>query len=232
MKNTVICTNLEKIRVKIADAARRSGRNPADILLLAVSKRMDIARIKEACECGQLLFGENFIQEAGEKIDRLDKSLSWHFIGHLQSNKAKTAARIFQMIETVDRLKIARALDRHAAAMDKSLDILVQVNIGREEQKSGVDPGNVEQFLHALGPLENLRVRGLMIMPPFSTEPEKSRPYFRALKKIADQLHEQGYFTAGSPPVLSMGMTNDYPVAVEEGSTLVRVGTAIFGPRT
>jgi pyridoxal phosphate enzyme (YggS family) len=232
MKNTVICTNLEKIRQKISDAARRSGRNPADIQLLAVSKRMDIAGIMEARECGQLLFGENFIQEAAEKIDQLDKSLSWHFIGHLQSNKAKTAARLFQMIETVDRLKIARTLNRHAAAMDKSLDILVQVNIGREKQKSGVDPEDVGQFLHELGPMENLNVRGLMIMPPFSPDPEKSRPYFRSLRKMADELLEQGYFTAGSPPVLSMGMTNDYPVAVEEGSTLVRVGTAIFGPRT
>jgi hypothetical protein len=228
----LICENLKIIREKIAVTANRCGRNPSDIQLLAVSKRMDTAKIREAYECGQLFFGENFLQEAQEKINHLDQSISWHFIGHLQSNKTKMAARLFQMIETVDRLKVARALNKHAAAIDKYLDILVQVNIGMEEQKSGVDPQNAEQFLCKLGTLENLRVRGLMIMPPFLPDPEKSRPYFRALKKMADQFQEQGFFTENSPTVLSMGMTNDFTVAIEEGSTLVRVGTAIFGERT
>lgn len=231
MKNTLICSNLNNIREKISATALRSGRDPADIQLLAVSKRMDTTSIVEAYECGQLLFGENFIQEAGGKIDRLDKFISWHFIGHLQSNKAKIAAGLFQMIETVARLKVARALDRHAAAINKHLEILVQVNIGREKQKSGVNPENVEQFICKLSKLQNLRVRGLMIMPPFSPDAEKTRPYFRALKKMADKFQKQGYFSDDSPPVISMGMTNDFTVAIEEGSTLVRVGTAIFGKR-
>ncbi len=228
----MICENLEKIRKKIAHAARKSGRAPEEIKLLAVSKRMDTSKIEEAYKCGQLLFGENFIQEAREKISRLDNSISWHFTGHLQSNKAKTAVQLFQMIETVDRLKIAQALNRHAAGYDKSLDILVQINIGREEQKSGVDPQNVEQFMSKLGTLHNLNIRGLMIMPPFSPDPEKTRPYFRALKNLADQCQVQGYFAEDSPIVLSMGMTNDYTIAIEEGATLVRIGTAIFGKRT
>jgi len=227
----LICENLKNIRGEIADAAERSGRDPADIQLLAVSKRMDTSKIQEAYECGHLVFGENFIQEAREKIGRLDKSISWHFIGHLQSNKAKIAAQLFQVIETVDRLKVARALNKHAADLGKFLDILVQINIGREEQKSGVYPQDAEQFIRKVGTLQNLRVRGLMIMPPFSSDPEKARPYFRALKKMADQFQEQGYFADEYPVVLSMGMTNDFTVAVEEGSTLVRVGTAIFGKR-
>ncbi|MDW7773982.1 MAG: YggS family pyridoxal phosphate-dependent enzyme [Desulfobulbaceae bacterium] len=228
----MIGENLLKIKKMIADAAGRSGRDPSEIKLLAVSKHIDIPEIKEAYANGQLLFGENYAQEAREKIEQLDKAISWHFIGHLQSNKAKLAARIFQMIETVDNLKIARILNTHAREIDKTLEILVQINIGRESQKSGVYPLDAGQFLKDLGGLEHLRVRGLMAMPPFTEDPEETRPYFRTLKNMADRFQEEGLFADNAPAVLSMGMSGDFEVAVEEGSTLVRVGTAIFGSRT
>jgi len=202
-----------------------------EIQLLAVSKRKDIEKINEAWQCGQNLFGENFVQEAESKIEQLDPAISWHLIGHLQSNKAKTAVRLFQLIETVDRMKLARTLDRHAAELNKLLDILVQVNIGQEPQKSGVLPHQAEQLIREIATLRHLRIRGLMTIPPFTDDPELSRPYFRALKKMADEFNKKGYFTPDAPLILSMGMTADYTVAVEEGATLVRVGTAIFGER-
>jgi len=227
----VICDNLRRINEEIAAIARRCGRDPGKIELLAVSKRMSANRIREAWGCGQLLFGENFVQEAMEKILRLDPSLRWHFIGHLQSNKARQAARHFAMVETVDRLKLALELNRHAAGSDRVLDILVQVNIGLEPQKSGLDPQKVEQFLGEVGTLKNLRVRGLMTIPPYADDPEETRPFFRAMKKLADRCANRGLFADNNAVVLSMGMTGDYPVAIEEGATLIRIGTAIFGER-
>lgn len=227
----MICANLDNIRQSIALAAGKAGRNPDEIQLLAVSKRVDAATVKKAWQCGQSLFGENFVQEAQSKIELLDPSITWHFIGHLQSNKAKLAARLFGLIETVDRLKLARSLNRHAAELSKTLDILIQVNVGEERQKSGVLPQNAEQLIREIGELEHLRIRGLMTMPPFTDNPELSRPHFRSLKKIADEFSVKGYFSNDAPFILSMGMSGDYPVAIEEGATLVRVGTAIFGKR-
>jgi len=228
----LISDNLMKIRKQIADAAARSGRDPSEIGLLAVSKRVDTQKILEAYRSGQMLFGENYVQEAKEKIEKLDGKISWHFIGHLQSNKAKLAAGLFNMIETVDHFNIARILNRHAAETGKILDILVQVNLGGEQQKSGVSPLEAEQFVRDLKQLNNLRVRGLMTMPPYSTDPEQSRPFFRALKRMADRFQESGYFDSDNTVVLSMGMSGDFTIAIEEGATLVRVGTAIFGERT
>lgn len=227
----MICANLKTIRDKIDRAAEKCGRNPDDIQLLAVSKRMNVATIEEAWHCGQRIFGENFIQEAREKITLLDPAAKWHFIGHLQSNKAKLAVELFDLIETVDRMKIAQALNRYAGELDRVVDILVQVNIGLEEQKSGVVPQKTEQFLKELGTLRNLRVRGLMIMPPYSANPEDSRPFFRKASKLAEQFRSKGLFADNSSVILSMGMSGDFTVAVEEGATLVRVGTAIFGER-
>lgn len=227
----MICANLQVIRQKIAEAAERSGRNPDDIRLLAVSKRHGPDKVRKAFQCGQVLFGENYLQEARDKIARLDPSISWHFIGHLQSNKAKTAVELFQMVETVDRLKIAQALDNHAAALGRCLDILVQVNIGHEKQKSGVEPQHAGQLIQDVGRLRHLRVRGLMAMPPYAASPEESRPYFKALKTLSMQFAAQGLLSQNSPVELSMGMSGDFIVAVEEGATLVRVGTALFGER-
>ncbi|NOQ47441.1 MAG: YggS family pyridoxal phosphate-dependent enzyme [Desulfobulbaceae bacterium] len=227
----MICKNLQTIRCRIAEAAERSGRKVDAIKLSAVSKRKDADKISLAIKCGQRIFGENYLQEAEEKIKQLSGEISWHFIGHLQSNKAKLAVRLFDVIETVDRLKIAKALDRHARELGKNPDILIQVNIGRELQKSGVLPENLEQLLQQIKEKTSLRVCGLMAMPPYSSHPEKSRPYFKELKTISIQLARKGFFTDTKHIELSMGMSGDFTVAIEEGATLVRVGTAIFGAR-
>lgn len=227
----MIRENLRQIKEKIAVIARRCGRDPREIELLAVSKRMTAEQIREAWHCGQLLYGENFVQEAVEKIPLLDPSIRWHFIGRLQGNKARQAARLFAMVETVDRLKLAVELNRHAAACGRTLDILVQVNVGREPQKSGIAPQNVEQLLAELAMLRHLRVRGLMTIPPYAEDPEQSRPFFRELKQLAIRCSARNLFADNTSAVLSMGMSGDYPVAIEEGATLLRVGTAIFGER-
>lgn len=227
----MICSNLERVRSIIRDTARDCGREPDKIKLLAVSKRMPVEMIAEAHQCEQVLFGENYLQDAETKISKLPSSLGWHFIGHLQSNKAKAAAELFQMIESVDRLKIAQTLDRHAGLLGKKLNVLVQVNIGKEAQKSGVLPEKAADLLRAMKPLSNLRVCGLMTMPPYGREPEASRPCFQALKKLSAELADEKYFYDNKAVELSMGMSGDFKVAVEEGATLVRVGTAIFGQR-
>ena len=228
----MISTNLEQIRSVIRETAKGCDRDPQEIKLVAVSKRMPAGLIAEAHQCGQMLFGENYLQDAEAKIPRLPSSLRWHFIGHLQSNKAKAAAELFQMIETVDRLKIAQALDRHAGLLRKKLDVLVQVNVGREPQKAGVLPENASDLLRTMQPLTNLRVRGLMTMPPYGRDPEASRPWFQALKKLSEKLADENYFYDNKEVELSMGMSGDFNVAIEEGATLVRVGTAIFGKRS
>ncbi len=227
----MICSNLEQIRSVIHKTALNCERDPQEIKLIAVSKRMPAEMVTEAHHCEQVFFGENYLQDAEAKISQLPSSLHWHFIGHLQSNKAKVAAELFQMIETVDRLKIARALDRHAGAFKKKLDILIQVNVGREPQKSGILPEDTHALLQALQPLNNLRVRGLMTMPPYGREPEASRPWFQALKKLSLELAAKHCFYDNTAVELSMGMSGDFTVAIEEGATLVRVGTAIFGTR-
>ncbi|MBW2328482.1 MAG: YggS family pyridoxal phosphate-dependent enzyme [Deltaproteobacteria bacterium] len=227
----MICNNLDSIRTRIREVAEHCGRNPQEIRLVAVSKRMPAEAVAEAYSCGQVIFGENYLQDAREKIKQLEPSLQWHFIGHLQTNKAKMAAELFQVIETVDRLKIARALNRHAGELEKTLEVLIQVNVGKEPQKSGMLPEKTKGLLQDIQSLSNLKVRGLMTMPPYGREPEASRPWFRELKQLADQLACKGLFEDNDAVELSMGMTGDFTVAIEEGATLVRVGTAIFGPR-
>lgn len=227
----MICDNLDRIRTRIQEAAEYCGRNPQEIRLVAVSKRIPAKVVAEAYNCGQVIFGENFLQDAREKIKQLEPSLQWHFIGHLQSNKARMAAELFQVIETIDRLKIARALDRYAGELEKTLEVLIQVNVGREQQKSGVLPEETKGLLQDIQSLANLKVRGLMTMPPYGREPEASRPWFSELKQLAVQLADKGLFEDNDAVELSMGMSNDFTVAIEEGATLVRVGTAIFGPR-
>ena len=227
----VIVDSLAQIRERMAAAARRAGRDPGSVRLVAVSKRVPVERISEAVAAGQLLFGENYLQEAEEKIGQLPPSAQWHFIGHLQSNKAKAAAELFAMIETVDRLKLARALDKHAAEANRLLPVLVQVNVGREEQKAGALPEAAEALLREMAVLPNLQVRGLMTMPPFFDAPETVRPFFRALRCLSEKLASKGLLGIHGPVELSMGMSGDFEVAIEEGATLVRVGTALFGPR-
>lgn len=223
--------NLARIRDGIDRAARRAGRAPEEVRLLAVSKRQPVELIKEAFACGQVLFGENYLQEAAEKIARLDPRIEWHFIGHLQSNKAVTAASLFRVVQTVDRLKIARALDRCLEGSGRSMPVLIQVNVGREEQKSGVLPEDCADLLKEIVALNNIRARGLMVMPPFSPDPEATRPYFRQTRELAFSLRGQGLPGADEGLELSMGMSGDYQIAIEEGSTMVRVGSALFGER-
>jgi pyridoxal phosphate enzyme (YggS family) len=227
----MIRDNLAQILETIAQTARKVSRNPEEIKLVAVTKMVDIDKIWQAVDRGQMLFGENYLQEAAGKIDLFPPTVNWHFIGHLQSNKAKQAVELFDVIETVDRWKVAQALDNHSKSRNKKVNILIQVNTGREKQKSGVFPEATETLLRQIAHQTDLRVLGLMTMPPFSPDPEKSRPYFRVLNNLATHLAALGLFADNAHVELSMGMSGDYAVAVEEGATIVRVGTALFGTR-
>lgn len=226
-----IGANLEEIRNRIDQAARKVGREPERVRLVAVSKKVPIERLREAYACGQRLFGENYLQEAEAKITQMGPGFEWHFIGHLQSNKAAQAAGLFDLVETVDRLKVATALDRVRSGSNRALPVLLQVNIGREPQKSGVLPEEAEGLLRKLQGLPGLLVRGLMVIPPFLDDPEAVRPFFRSTRELAAKLADQGLLPPAAEAELSMGMSGDYQVAVEEGATLVRVGTALFGNR-
>jgi|YNPNPStandDraft_1061719.scaffolds.fasta_scaffold00028_11 pyridoxal phosphate enzyme (YggS family) len=226
---SLIARNLEDIRRRLAAAAERAGRDPQEVRLVAVTKTVDLGRLKEAVAYGQTHFGENYLQEAKAKITALGEGLTWHFIGHLQSNKAKAAVEFFHLIHSVDRLKLAQALEEAAARRGKVQDILLQVNLAGEKTKSGAAVGDVPDLLKEIRKMPHLRVLGLMILPPWLPDPEKVRPYFRALRELRDKLREDG--VAGELPELSMGMSGDFEVAVEEGATLVRIGTAIFGER-
>jgi pyridoxal phosphate enzyme (YggS family) len=223
--------NLEKIRERIDQAAKRSGRDPDSVQLIAVSKKMPTECIEEAISCGQKAFGENYLQEAVEKIKQFDTDISWHFIGRLQSNKAAAVADSFTMVETVDRLKIARVLDRCMKEQGRVLPILIQVNIGAEPQKSGVLPEDTAGLLTEMQALSGLLIKGLMVMPPYSPDPETTRPYFRRARELAENLQGKGLLAGQETVEISMGMSGDFEVAIEEGATLVRVGTALFGQR-
>lgn len=229
---TAIKENFQHVRERIRTAAIRAGREPDSVKLVAVSKRKPVELIRDAVNCGQLIFGENYLQESKEKISILGRNLTWHFIGHLQTNKAKAAAELFQVIETVDRLKLANGLEKHLAALNRTMDIMVQVNVGREPQKGGVLPENVEKLILDISLCSHLKVKGLMAMPPFLVDSEAVRPFFREVRRIGKDLAAKGLLERHGPLELSMGMTGDFEVAIEEGATSVRVGTALFGPRT
>jgi len=228
---SAIKDNLEQIRNRIERAALRAGRDPQSVRLVAVSKKITPPLIEEAMAWGQTLFGENYMQEAKEKISRLPAAAQWHFIGHIQSKKAKDAATLFDLVHTVDRLKLARELDKHAGLAGRILSVLVQINVSGETQKEGVAAEEAEELLVAMGGLANLRVQGLMTMPPFLDDPEDVRPFFRTLRQLAEHFAAKGYFDRSDGFELSMGMSGDFEVAIEEGATLVRVGTVLFGPR-
>lgn len=227
----MIKQNIAFIKQRIHQAALRCGRNPADIRLVAVSKKFPPTAITEALAAGQHLFGENYIQEAAAKIETLNNTASFHLIGHLQSNKVKLAAGIFQMIETIDRLKLAQALNRELDRQSRSMDILIQVNIGGENQKSGTPPSDLRELLQQIKPLSNLRTQGLMTIPPHTETPEKTRPYFKELCQLAKNMAQYDLFFNNDKVELSMGMSDDFEVAIEEGASIVRIGTAIFGQR-
>ncbi len=225
---TPIAQNLAAVRQRITAAAQKAGYDPAQVRLVAVSKTKPVELIREAVAAGQRLFGENYLQEAKAKIEALGQAAAWHFIGHLQSNKAKAAVGLFELIHGVDRLKLARALEAAAASLGKEQDILLQINLAGEASKSGATPAAAADLLRQVLLLPHLKVLGLMTMPPF-LPPEAVRPYFRELRELRDSLQD---LSGRVLPELSMGMSGDYEVAVEEGATLVRVGTAIFGSRS
>ena len=227
----MIPENLKAIHERINKAANKAGRSPDEITLIAVSKRKPTAMIKEAIAAGQEDFGENYLQEAKEKIIELGGQGRFHFIGSLQSNKAKDAATLCDMIHTVDRLKLAKELNKYARAADKILPILIQVNVGREEQKGGVLPEDAEGLVAKMQDFTHLEIRGLMTMPPYRANPEEVRPFFAELRKLGQKLQKKALIANTCPLELSMGMSGDFEAAIAEGATLVRVGTAIFGTR-
>jgi pyridoxal phosphate enzyme (YggS family) len=222
---------LESIRRRIRDRALACGRDPETIRLVAVSKTVAADRVREALEAGVQILGENYVQEAREKFTLLSSyPVSWHFIGHLQSNKAKYAVRLFDLIHSVDSLKLALELNRQAQKINKIQQILIQVNLAEEPTKSGAHEQDLIELITKVSSLENLSLRGLMTMPPFFDDPERARPFFRWLRLLRDRLSAKSLGNAALKE-LSMGMTGDFEAAIEEGATLVRIGTAIFGKR-
>ncbi|NNJ70962.1 MAG: YggS family pyridoxal phosphate-dependent enzyme [Kiritimatiellales bacterium] len=216
---------LEQVEQRIAEACAKAERARDSVRLLAVSKTKPPEAIREAADYGLRLFGENRVQEAQAKIPLCPDGLEWHLIGHLQTNKAKLAARLFQMVHSVDSMKLLQALDAHA---DVTLPVLLQVNVSGEAAKFGMTPDEVAGVIEAANRMQKVEVHGLMTIPPFSPDPEKTRVHFAALRDLRDRLQDE----TGTPlPELSMGMSHDLEVAIEEGSTWVRIGTDLFGKR-
>ena len=220
-------SRLACIEDAITAAARKAGRHPGEIELVAVSKTQTVAAIQEAMRAGVMCFGENKVQEARGKIDELGRG-TWHLIGHLQSNKAKDAVRLFDSIDSVDRAELAQEINNRANALGKTQNVLLQVNVAGESTKFGCAPGIARALAEEINALPRLNLTGLMTIAPFSPEPEKSRPHFAALRKLRDQIEAD---TGLQLPVLSMGMSGDFAIAIEEGATSVRIGTALFGER-
>jgi hypothetical protein len=226
-----VSENFKVVMDRIASAAKRAGRDPSSVRLVVVTKTVDRDRIAEAVAAGAAILGENRVQEAKEKIEALGKMASWHLIGHLQTNKAKYAVKLFELIHSVDNLELAAEIDRQAAKIGKVQDILVEVNIAGEASKAGMAVKGAPSLVREAARLKNLSIRGLMTMPPYSENPEEARPYFTVLQELAETIAKESIPNV-SMQELSMGMSGDFEVAVEEGATLVRVGTAIFGTRS
>lgn len=227
--------NIEAVQQRLASAASRFGRSMSDVVLMAVTKTHPPERIREAYDAGLRLFGENRVQEFSGKATALAdlSAAEWHMIGHLQSNKSSKAAESFSSIDSVDSVKLAERLDAAARALNKKLKVLIEINVGGEAAKSGVAPGSpeLEDLLNSASRFEALEFRGLMTVPPFTEDPEGARPYFRRLRGLRDQIAARK-LPVISMDVLSMGMSHDFEVAIDEGSTCIRIGTAIFGERT
>jgi len=221
-----IAENVARVRDRIAEAAGRSGRRPEDVRLIAVTKTVPVERVREALDAGLRDFGENYVQEALPKIREIGETARWHFVGHLQSNKAKFVVGTFALVHSVDSVALARELDKRAGNAGVVQDVLIEVRLDPAETKTGVEAADLDRLVEATMGLPHLRLRGLMGMPPFFADPEQARPYFRRLKELSERLPTE----CGRE--LSMGMSADFEVAVEEGATMVRVGTAIFGPRS
>ncbi|MGB7576011.1 MAG: YggS family pyridoxal phosphate-dependent enzyme [Thermodesulfobacteriota bacterium] len=230
--------NLLRVMERIERAARKAGRDPKEINLVAVSKTVEVARIKEAIEAGVSILGENYIQEAQKKIEEIGRPacterfgegrpLSWHFIGHLQSNKAKYAIRLFDMIHSLDSYPLVEELNHRAEQANRVINVMIEVNLSKETTKFGTDEDRVLNLAGKIQTLQHLSLEGLMTMPPYFDSPEMSRPYYIALRELKERMVKEGI----PMKELSMGMSHDFEIAIEEGATYVRVGTAIFGLR-
>jgi len=230
MEHVDIGENLARVRHRISEAAVRSGRSPDAVHLVAVTKTVDAERIAAAVEAGVEILGENYVQEARQKREALHRPVCWHMIGHLQSNKARVAVQLFDVFETVDRAKILRELNRHAEEAGKVVSVMIQLNLSGEASKSGAAEDRALDLITLAGSCDHLRCLGLMTIPPYYDEPEKARPFFVQLRELRDRL-KPACPDGVSLDALSMGMSGDFEVAVEEGATHVRIGTAIFGQR-
>jgi pyridoxal phosphate enzyme (YggS family) len=225
-----IADNLARVRERMVEAAIRSGRTPDSVKLVGVTKTVDLDRIKEAVSAGLQILGENYVQEARDKIRELKDRVSWHFVGRLQTNKAKYAVKLFDMIQTVDTFRLAQELNRRAQPLGRTVPILIQVNLASEVSKGGVEPSECLSLIRQVSVLENLQIRGLMTMPPFFDQPERARPYFAQLREMSQEI-AKAQVAGVEMNELSMGMSGDFEAAIKEGATLIRVGTAIFGER-
>lgn len=224
-----ILSRYQAIQETLRRAAERSGRSPSDIRLVVVSKTYGVDEIRQAIKAGATLFGESRVQEAREKIRLLGReALRWHLIGHLQQNKVKYIFDLFDLVHSVDSLPLAGEIDRLGAAKNRGMDILIQVNVAGDQAKFGLSPESALDAVKEISRLKNVSIRGLMTIPPFEEDPEASRGYYKSLRELRDHIADKGF----DLPELSMGMSHDYGVAIEEGATLVRVGSAIFGERT
>jgi len=226
---TTIASNLDRLYERVRSSAEKCGRDPDEIRVLAVSKTFSSSEIIEAYCWGQRLFGENRVQEAQKKIAELKgKTIEWHLIGHLQSNKARLAAQIFDVVQSIDSTRLAIRLDRICQDLGRKLRVYIQLNLAGESQKSGIDPQELPELVDSLDTTEALKLEGLMTIPPYDENPENTRPYFRRLREILEEINR-----GRQQPLteLSMGMSHDFEVAIEEGATMIRVGTAIFGQR-
>jgi pyridoxal phosphate enzyme (YggS family) len=224
--------NVESIRSRISSASLRAGRRPDEVRLVAVTKTVGPDVIRNAVECGLREFGENRVQEARKKVRSeelrvMSEDISWHLIGHLQKNKAMAAVGLFDMIQSVDSIELAETLNGYAGKAGKIQRILLQVKLSDEESKYGIKKENIMSVIRRSEYMKNLKLEGLMTIPPYFDDPEKARPYFRKLREIKDEIEAEGV----ALPELSMGMSNDFEVAIEEGATMVRIGTALFGER-
>ena len=230
LDTAALCARLADTRERIARAASRVGRDPASVLLVAIAKTFTAEHVRALAAAGQRDFGENKVQEALAKMDQLPGlGLRWHLVGHLQSNKARRAAERFDVIQSIDDARLVARIDEAAAEAGRSVDLLVQVDLAGEPTKHGVPPGELGPVLEAAARCRALRLKGLMLLPPAADTAEAARPYFAALRALRDRLVSDG--ATGPMPELSMGMSHDFEIAIEEGATMVRVGTALFGTR-
>jgi pyridoxal phosphate enzyme (YggS family) len=222
--------NIKDIWARIEKAAEKTGKSKEDIKLVAVTKTVETERIKEAINCGMQIIGENRVQEAESKFGRITEKVEKHLVGHLQTNKAKKAVELFDFIQSVDSQRIAQEISRRASQMGKVIEVLVEINTSGEETKLGIDPPQALSFIKSISDLEGIKIKGLMTIGLFSDNPEDTRPCFKKLKAIFDQMKKESIPNV-EMTCLSMGMTSDFEVAILEGSNMVRIGTGIFGPR-